>query len=83
MKKDAGIAALRTMKVGESIARVRRIDIKKYNVEDIDTWCRNQQTAIGVSAARLPEVEITTERFEALTRSREHIVIGVVATRVA
>lgn len=83
MKKDAGIASLRLMKVGDSIARVKRVEIKKFSAEEVDAWCRNQQNAVIVAAVRLPEIEITTERFEALTRSREHIVIGVVITRVA
>lgn len=83
MKRDAGIAAIQKLKVGESIARVKRIDIRKYVVEEVDAWCRSQQTAIGVAASRVPEIEITTERFEAMTRSREHIVIGVIATRIS
>lgn len=83
VRNDAGMQAIQAMKIGDSIARVRRVDIKKFNEEDCDVFCRNQQTAIGIAAKRAPGIEITTERFEAITRNREHIVFGVVATRIA
>lgn len=82
MSNESGVPALRALKLGESISRSRRFDVRKYTAAEADAYARSQQNTLSVAATRLPDNRYVTERVEAITRDREHIIVTVVCTRV-
>ncbi len=73
---------MNTLEIGHSFSRVTRVDIHAFDPAEVNENGRALQSSTVALASRLPKKKFVVERIDALTTSREHIVTGIVCTRI-